>query len=102
MLRGADFASLCSGALLAWLGATACARKAPAVLCSCSYGGAEQRLMFPATRDPYQVKAIDRLAHALLRARRVKRRALPATAPLKKAPSVAFGVPFAGWQERGP
>jgi len=36
-----------------------CARKAPAVACTCSYGGVEQRLVFPATQSPYAVKAVD-------------------------------------------
>ena len=48
--------------VVAWLlglGVTACARKAPAVVCTCSYGGAEQHLVFPATRDPYAVKPVD-------------------------------------------
>ena len=59
MLRGTVFGLLCLGASLACLGTLACARRGPAVLCSCSYGGAEQRLVFPATRDPYRVKAVD-------------------------------------------
>jgi hypothetical protein len=59
MQRGVGFASFCVGAWLGCLGVTGCARKAPAVLCTCSYGGVEQRLTFPATRDPYGVKAVD-------------------------------------------
>src|SRR3954469_1615167 len=46
----------------AWLGGLSlagCARKEPAVLCTCVYGGVEQRLTFPATREPYEVKAVD-------------------------------------------
>jgi hypothetical protein len=29
------------------------------VVCTCTYGGSEQRLVFPATRDPYAVRAAD-------------------------------------------
>jgi hypothetical protein len=29
------------------------------VLCTCVYGGTEQHLVFPETRDPYSVKGVD-------------------------------------------
>ena len=59
MRRCTELVWLCLGASLACLGALACTRQAPAVLCTCTYGGVEQRLVFPATRDPYRVKAVD-------------------------------------------
>jgi hypothetical protein len=42
--------------LLAFVG---CARKTPAVVCTCNYGGEVKRLVFPATREPYAVKSAD-------------------------------------------
>lgn len=38
---------------------TACSRRPSAVVCSCSYGGVEQRARFAATREPYRVRPID-------------------------------------------
>jgi hypothetical protein len=39
--------------------AAGCGRKANAVVCTVTYGGAAQRLEFPATTNPYAVKAVD-------------------------------------------
>lgn len=36
-----------------------CARRPHAVACTCSYGGEERRLSFPATRDPYATLPLD-------------------------------------------
>lgn len=49
---------LLAGAALL-VGAAGCARKSHAVVCSVTYGGEERRLEFPATADPYVVKAVD-------------------------------------------
>ncbi len=47
------------GALLICVSMTACSRKPSAVRCTCSYGGVEQALVFPATREPYRVQPVD-------------------------------------------
>jgi hypothetical protein len=49
--------ALLAAALLA--GGAGCARKANAVACTVTYGGEARRLEFPATTDPYGVKALD-------------------------------------------
>ncbi|HEX2870191.1 MAG TPA: hypothetical protein VHP33_03020 [Polyangiaceae bacterium] len=36
-----------------------CGKRQAAVVCHVSYGGEEQRLVFPATHSPYAVKAVD-------------------------------------------
>lgn len=49
-----------SGLTLALLaGALGCSRQPHAVVCTVTYGGEAQRLEFPATSDPYVVKAVD-------------------------------------------
>ena len=59
MRRRVDFDKVWLGAGLTLFGALGCTSKAPAVTCTCSYGGADQQLQFPATSDPYRVKAVD-------------------------------------------
>lgn len=44
---------------LALLALSGCARKTPAVVCTCNYGGELKRLEFPVTSDPYAVKSVD-------------------------------------------
>ncbi|HEY3253039.1 MAG TPA: hypothetical protein VGJ91_03790 [Polyangiaceae bacterium] len=56
MRHGTDLSSF---ALLAAALLAGCARKPNAVACTVTYGGQAQRLQFPATTDPYRVKAID-------------------------------------------
>jgi hypothetical protein len=51
--------SLALALLLALATLGGCARKTPAVVCTCNYGGELKRLEFPATRDPYAVKSMD-------------------------------------------
>ncbi|HET7545426.1 MAG TPA: hypothetical protein VFK05_36415 [Polyangiaceae bacterium] len=46
-------------ALLGAFGALGCDRHPPAVVCRVSYGGEVKRLEFPATKNPYAVKAVD-------------------------------------------
>lgn len=48
---------LLAGALS--LSSVSCSRKTNAVVCTVTYGGQEQRLEFPATNNPYVVKAVD-------------------------------------------
>ena len=50
---------LCVAALSAGAGVTACSRKPSAVVCTCSYGGAEQRWTFAATPEPYRAQPVD-------------------------------------------
>jgi len=49
--------SLLTGAL--WWGTVGCGRSDNAVVCTVTYGGQAQRLEFPATNEPYAVKAVD-------------------------------------------
>jgi hypothetical protein len=46
-------------AAVSLLGLVGCGRAPHAVVCTVSYGGEAQRLEFPATTDPYGVKAVD-------------------------------------------
>lgn len=56
--RARDALGLLAGAGLL-VGGAGCAQKSHAVVCSVTYGGEERRLEFPATANPYVVKAVD-------------------------------------------
>lgn len=49
----------CLAACLALLGGGGCARKVAAVACTVTYAGEARRLEFPATNQPYAVRAQD-------------------------------------------
>lgn len=57
MRRGLELVALALIGTL--LGALGCARKPNALVCTVTYGGAARRLEFPATANPYAVKAVD-------------------------------------------
>jgi len=59
MRRGMALVSLAPLALALLGNGAGCARKAKAVICTVTYGGEARRLEFPATTDPYGVKALD-------------------------------------------
>jgi hypothetical protein len=55
MWRASGFDGLGLIACLSLAGAPGCTRQAAAVECTVTYGGAAQRLQFPATTEPYRV-----------------------------------------------
>jgi hypothetical protein len=55
-LKLTDFGLLAAALLL---GVVSCGKKTNAVLCTVTYGGEAQQLEFPATSNPYGVKAVD-------------------------------------------
>src|SRR6187431_427354 len=59
MRRGTDLGSFALLATALLGGGAGCARKAKTVACMVTYGGESRRLEFPATTDPYSVKALD-------------------------------------------